>query len=406
MPLKVLMFGWELPPFNSGGLGVACYGLTKALSQQDVDITFVLPQKQNVEADFMRLVFADLPKFAWPSVSSAFSPYSTQYLTPRQIKLAPGTSPSDLVDAVQRYAAAAADLAKKLDYDVIHAHDWLCFPAGVAAAAVSHKPLVTHVHATEFDRSGGASVNSLVYGLERQGLSSSTAVIAVSNFTKNLLTKFYSTPGSKISVVHNGINANDFTSPGTIDDSLRPLKEAGFKVVSYIGRITLQKGPDYFLKTAKLVLRYNPKVVFMIVGSGDMEKQVIEEAVHLGISDHILFAGFLRGEQLRQAYRSSDLFIMPSVSEPFGITALESVAAGTPAIISKQSGVSEALTHVLKADFWDVEEMANQVLSVVSHPSLHKLLRQNGSAEVKKVSWQSAAAKTIGVYQKVLGGSK
>ncbi len=396
MPLKVLMFGWELPPFNSGGLGVACYGLTQALSQQDVDITFVLPQKQNVKADFLRLVFADLPKFAWPDMN----PYLTSGLG---LKTLPGDAPKDLIDAVRRYALAAAELAQKLQFDLVHAHDWLCFPAGVAANSVSGKPLVSHVHATEFDRSGGSSVNSVVYGFERQGLSQSTAVIAVSNFTKNLLTKFYATPGSKIDVVHNGINADDFARPTSIQDALAPLKARGFKIVSYIGRITLQKGPDYFLKTAQLVLRYDPKVIFMIVGSGDMEKQIIEEAIGLGISDHLLFAGFLRGEELRQAYRSSDLFIMPSVSEPFGITALEAVAAGTPAIVSKQSGVSEALNHVLKADFWDTEEMANQVLSVISYPSLHHTLQANGHTEVKKVSWQAAAAKTIQVYQKVLG---
>ena len=399
MPLKVLMFGWELPPCNTGGLGTACFGLTQALAEQNVDITFVLPQKANVKADFMRLVFADIKGFNWPD----FSPYDT-------LKYLPGNIPpemvSDLLSAVNLYAKRAAEIARSYNYDIIHSHDWLCFPAGMVAKAVTDKPLITHVHATEFDRSGGNGVNPLVYAIEKLGMERSDAVIAVSRFTKNLLEKHYIADSQKVNVVHNGVNLSEFTDSVDEENPLNTLKSAGYKVVLFLGRLTLQKGPDYFLKAAKRALEYYPKAVFLIVGSGDMERQMIDLSIQLGISDKVLFAGFLRGQMLHQAFRSADLFVMPSVSEPFGITALEAVANGTPAIISKQSGVSETMGHVLKADFWDIEEMANQIVSVLNYPSLHNTLSENGKKEVKKVSWKAAAAKTIDVYKKVLSQKK
>jgi glycogen(starch) synthase len=396
MPLKVLMFGWEFPPFNSGGLGTACYGLTQALSQQNVDITFVLPKKVGVKADFMRLLFADLDGFNWPQ---EITPYDTLKLLGPNI---PHDMVKDLLSAVNLYAKRAAAIAKKYKFDLVHSHDWLCFPAGVVASDVSHRPLITHVHATELDRSGGNGTNPIVYAVEKNGLDHSSAVIAVSNFTKNLLKNYYRIHPEKIDVVHNGVNVDEFNIPVDEQNPLDSIKQAGFKIVLFLGRLTLQKGPDYFLKAAKRTLEYYPNAVFLIVGSGDMEGQLINEAIGLGISDKVLFAGFLRGKLLTQAFKAADLFVMPSVSEPFGITALESVASGTPAIISKQSGVSEALAHVLKVDFWDVEEMANQIISVLNYSSLHIALKDNGKKEVKKISWQAAAAKTIEIYKKVL----
>ena len=205
----------------------------------------------------------------------------------------------------------------------------------------------------------------------------------------------------KIAVVHKGIDAAEFSNIPE-SDPLAPLKAGGFKIVTYIGRLTLQKGVDYFIKAAQQVVHYNPKVAFLVVGSGDMERQLVELVASLGISDHVLFAGFLRGNLLKSVYKSSDLFVMPSVSEPFGLTALESIAAGTPAIISLQSGVSEVITHALKVNFWDVEEMTNQILAVVTHSSLHKTLQQNGHADVQKATWAAAAAKTITVYKEIL----
>lgn len=387
------MFGWELPPFNSGGLGVACDGLTKALAEQNIDITFVLPKKVPVKAGHMKLVFADLDGFTWPD----FSPYAT--VNPGMDRL-----PGDISAAVQMYARNAASIAQKYQCDVIHAHDWLCFPAGMVASGLVGKPLVTHVHATEYDRCGGNQVNGQVYSLESQGVSKSSAVIAVSQFTKNLLMRYYSAAPDKVEVVHNGINADEYIASSYSPDPLWELKRNGFKIVLYVGRITLQKGVDYFLKAAQKVLAFHPNTVFLIAGSGDMQNQIIELSVSLGISDHVLFTGFIRGEELKQVYRSADLFVMPSVSEPFGITALESVASGTPALISKQSGVSEALKHALKVDFWDIDEMTDKMAAVLYHPSLKRTLSENGRAESKSHTWKTAATKTIKVYEKVLSG--
>ena len=397
MPIRVLMFGWELPPCNSGGLGVACYGLSQALVQSDVDVTFVLPKKVPVRADFLRLVFADLSGFDWPN----FSPYLNINGTPLS-----DSQVSDLISLVHQYSLKAAAIAKKHHCALIHAHDGLCFPAGIAASQATGVPLVSHVHATEYDRSGGASIDPMVYALEKQGMDQADAVIAVSNFTKNLLAKYYLTPPEKVNVVHNGINPDDFTPEDLESNPLSALKRAGFKIVLYVGRLSLQKGPDYFIKAARRVLDFAPQTVFILVGSGDMEGQLINMTAGLGLSDKVLFAGFLRGQLHKQAFQAADLFVMPSVSEPFGITALEAVAHGTPAIISKQSGVSETLSHVLKVDFWDVDEMANQILSVLKYNSLHTSLKTNGHQEVKKVSWAAAAAKTIEIYKKILSAKK
>ncbi len=398
MPIRVLMFGWELPPFNSGGLGTACHGLTQALADQNIDITFVLPQKVNVKADFMRLVFADIDGFPWPDFS--VSVYDVQKF------LLPGVPPEmarDLIASVNQYAKRAAEIARKYKFDVGHSHDWLCFPAGVVAGTVSSRPLVSHVHATEFDRGGGNGINPVVFAVEKHGIDQSAAVIAVSQFTKNLLTRHYQAPESKISVVHNGINSDNYSVDVDETNPLNTLKQAGYKVVLFLGRFSLQKGPDYFLRAAKRVLEYAPNTIFVMAGSGDMEQQLINMTIDLGISDKVLFTGFLRGEVWTQAFKAADLFVMPSVSEPFGLVALESIALGTPAIISKQSGVTEAVSHALKVDFWDVEEMANQILSVLNYPSLHSTLRENSHREVKKVSWAAAAAKTINIYKKILG---
>jgi glycosyltransferase involved in cell wall biosynthesis len=300
------------------------------------------------------------------------------------------------------YAQKAASIAQKVQFDLVHAHDWLTFPAGIIASSLSHRPLVSQVHATEFDRSGGTGANPTVYSIEKRGLDQAAKVIAVSNYVKNLLSRYYYTDTTKVAVVHNGIDAQDFahTPPG---DPLAPLKQAGFKVVTFIGRLTLQKGVDYFLRAAQLVIHHHPKVAFLIVGSGDMEHQLIEQVASAGISDHVLFAGFLRGSLLKSVYQHSDLFVMPSVSEPFGLTALESIAAGTPTIISHQSGVSEVINHALKVNFWDVEEMANQILAVITHSSLHRTLKTEGLVEVQKSTWAAAAAKTIAIYREILG---
>ncbi|KKU63488.1 MAG: 4-alpha-glucanotransferase [Candidatus Amesbacteria bacterium GW2011_GWA1_47_16] len=392
MPIRVLMFGWELPPFNSGGLGVACDGLSTALAQQNIDLTFVLPHRFPINKGGFRLVFADDQPSDWSNQSPYLHPTSS-----------PAAYIRDFLLSVRRYARNARRIAAENPHDLIHAHDWLCFPAGISAGQVSDRPLVSHIHATEYDRSGGSGADPIVYSLEKQGLDEADAVIAVSNFTKRLLTAHYFQPASKVNVVHNGIKTEEFgfESPSGAD-ILDPLKKAGYKVVLYVGRLTMSKAPDNFIRAAARVLEYQPKTVFLLAGSGEMESQVISLAARLGISDKVLFAGFIRGTLLHQVFRTADLFIMPSVSEPFGLTALEAVASGTPALISRQSGVSEALSHVLKVDFWDIDEMVNQIVSVLSHPPLHDALQANGRKEVKGVSWAAAAAKTIEIYKKVL----
>ena len=394
------MFGWEFPPHNSGGLGTACFGLTRALAKRRVEVLFVLPKKVGVSSDFVNILFADTRKVKFLEVESSLKPYVTSegYLRERDKTLS-DIYGNTLMQEVRRYALRAREIAKKERFDIIHAHDWLSFLAGVEAKKVSGKPLILHMHATEFDRTGGQGVNQDVYNIEREAMNYADGIIAVSNFTKQKIVEHYGIPADKIEVVHNGIDECDYTS---IPDRLSELKNAGQKIVLFAGRITIQKGPEYFIRAAKRVLDMKQNVLFLIAGSGDMERQMMLEAATLGISDHVVFVGFLRGDDLNAVYRAADLFVMPSVSEPFGITPLESIIAGTPVLISKQSGVAEVLTHALKADFWDTEDMANKILGVVSHHSLWETLWGNSREEVKKVTWDAASRKCIDYYERIL----
>ncbi len=399
------MFGWEFPPHNSGGLGVACYGLTKALAGKGAKILFVLPKKVGVGSDVIKIIFADEASgIKFKEIDSILSPY----ITSREYERLRRNYISDiygkgLFEEVARYALRAREIAEKEKFDIIHAHDWLSFGAGTEAKKVSGKPLVVHVHATEFDRTGGNSINQHVYEIEKEGMEKADAVITVSQFTKNMVVKHYGINPEKIRVVYNAIDAPqepEFNS--TSEQTLRRLKEEGYKIVLFVGRITLQKGPDYFVKVAKKVLEHNPKVVFIIAGSGDMERQVLEETARAGISDKFFFTGFLRGEELDRVYRTADLYILPSVSEPFGITPLESLMNGAPVLMSKQSGVSEIINHALKTDFWDIDEMANKTLAVLNYPALHSCLKEYGQGEVKKLSWQAPAEKCLEIYDSLL----
>ena len=395
MALRVLMFGWEFPPHNSGGLGTACFGLTRALSRT-TDIIFVLPKKVPVNSAFAKMVFANYGSIEVLSVDTLLYPYLTTEKYNEEFRLLNDSIyGSSLMAEVKRYASRAAAIAKSENFDVIHAHDWLAYLAGIEAKKATGKPLVVHVHATEFDRTGGNSVNEEVSAIERAGLSAADAVIAVSQWTKNILVSKYGIPSEKVTVVHNGIDLGDVkrTRP-----RIQELKKAGNKIVLFVGRITLQKGPDYFVRTAKRVLLYRPNTLFIVSGSGDMEHQMIHQAADEGISDKIFFAGFLRGDDLDSIYQAADLYIMPSISEPFGITPLEALANGTPVLISKQSGVSEVLSHALKADFWDIDDMADKIISTLDHSSLHENLRDNGYKEIQKSSWPVAAEKCVNVY--------
>lgn len=399
--MRLLMFGWEFPPHHSGGLGVACEGLTHALAARGIEITFVMPKKLDVGASWARFLFADT-NVGVRAVNSILKPYVTGKTYSRAVHDS-GIYGSSLLEEVMRYALLGGELAREEEFDVIYAHDWLSFGAGMEAKRVSGKPLIVHVHATEFDRCGGPScVNPDVFEIEKEGMEFADRVIAVSQYTKDIIIRYYGIPAWKIQVVHNGID--DTTSPRGAADRLRlkNLKAAGYSIVLFLGRITLQKGPDYFLRAAKSVLMRDPKIVFLLSGSGDMERQMMDMAASLGISDRVLFTGFLSGPDRHEVYAAADLFIMPSVSEPFGITALEAMKLGTPVLVSKQSGVAEAIHHALKADFWDVDEMTNKILGVIHHQALKQTLSENGKQEVSHITWEEAAGKVENVLQETL----
>jgi len=294
---------------------------------------------------------------------------------------------------VQRYALLASEIARHESFDVVHAHDWMTFPAGLSVAALKGVPLVVHVHSTEFDRSG-LSVDQRIYDIERRGMHGAIKVIAVSYLTKNQVTHQYGIDPAKVEVVYNAIEPN---TNGFDEEKYSIHKDE--KIVLFLGRITMQKGPEYFLAAAKKVLEVMDNVKFVMAGSGDMIRRTIEMAASMGIGHKVLFTGFLRGPDVEKVFKMADLYVMPSVSEPFGIAPLEAMSHDVPVIISKQSGVSEVLTHALKVDFWDVNEMANKIIAVLKHPPLASTLRQHGSFEVRRLSWVDAARQCVQVYE-------
>lgn len=396
------MFGWEFPPHNSGGLGTACYGLTKALSRSDVKVTFVLPKKiQGLQHDFLRIVFANIRNIKLVEVKTLLHPYINAELYDEYLRTAPEDKiyGLNLFDEVRRYGLQARAIAADEEHDVIHAHDWLSFRAGMEAKRVSGKPLIVHVHATEFDRTAGKP-NQYIYDEERRGLHAADCIIAVSQHTKNVIVEHYGIPSEKISVVHNGIDYQEHLKE--LPPALKNIRAEGKKIVLFVGRITIQKGPDYFIKVAKRVLEYAPDTLFVMSGSGDMEHQIIRLAADMGLGDKVVFAGFVRGEELMKLYRAADLYVMPSVSEPFGITALEALANGTPILISKQSGVAEVLTHALKSDFWDIDDMADKIINVLESRGLKESLGELGSIDVEHVTWENAAGKCNALYDSLI----
>jgi glycosyltransferase involved in cell wall biosynthesis len=450
--MRVFMLGWEFPPFISGGLGTACYGLTKAMSSLGTDVMFVLPRPVNTPfSSHVRLV-SPRPGTGITATNTEFrldefehvtfrtidaqmtDPYQSaeeyqeelKSIEARQTEKAAAaaasepTAPStptgasnttgfgnatapgahyagDLFTEIQRYAALAGDIARNESFDVVHAHDWMTFPAGLAVAAIKGVPLVVHVHSTEFDRSG-LHIDQRIYDIERRGMHGAIKVIAVSWLTKNLITHHYGIDPSKVEVVYNAIESN-----GNSFDEEKYTIAKDEKIVLFLGRITMQKGPEYFLAAAKKVLEVLDNVKFVMAGSGDMIRRTIEMAAAMGIGHKVLFTGFLRGGDVEKIFKMADLYVMPSVSEPFGIAPLEAMAHDVPVIISKQSGVSEVLTHALKVDFWDINEMANKIIAVLRHPPLASTLRQHGSFEIRRMSWADAAKSCVGVYEQALG---
>ena len=409
------MFGWEFPPYNKGGLGTACLGLTKGLAKNDVDVTFVIPKAprgMKAQHGHVDILVANNIKGSgnvqFQEIKTLLAPYVTEQEYLRryaasgklQEEDADGDDEvygKDIYSEVVRYANRAFIIASNMDFDIIHAHDWMTYKAGIAAKNVSGKPLVVHIHATEFDRTGGNGVNQGVYDIEREGFHAADRILAVSQFTKNTVVQHYGVPPERVEVVHNAVEFPD----ERIEHSSRLSETDG--IVLFLGRLTLQKGPDYFVEAAKKVLDYRPNTTFVIAGSGDMETRTISRCAELGISSKVLFTGFLRGKDIDRAYSMADLYVMPSVSEPFGITPLEALRNGTPVLISRQSGVSEVVNHALKCDFWDIDQMTNKMLAVLQYKSLHHELSQNGNREVMRMSWNTAASKCVDVYHRLIG---
>jgi glycogen synthase len=407
--MRVLMFGWEFPPFKSGGLGTACYDLTKGLSRQGVDVTFVMPvAPEGANAQFVKIVGANnfSKNVKVRRIRSILTPYqsSTSYDDAlRQVKSKAGFNKEsndiygrNLFAEVYRYSVAAAEIAEDEGHDVIHVHDWMTYQAGINAKNVSGKPLVAHIHATEFDRTGG-NPNQMISHLEYQGLKAADIVIANSNMTKENVIRHYGIDPQKIEVVHWGIDPDN---PHYGIGHKSPFSDE--KVVLFLGRITIQKGPDYFVEAANKVLKFVPKTKFVIAGSGDMFERMITRADQLGILENFIFTGFLRGADVHKAFQMADLYVMPSVSEPFGLVALESLKNGTPILISKQSGVSEVVSHALKTDFWDVDEMTNKIVNVLLYPELLSELKENSTREVQKFNLDEPALKTKRAYERAL----
>ncbi|MBN2087352.1 glycosyltransferase family 4 protein [Candidatus Peregrinibacteria bacterium] len=406
--MQILMFGWEFPPMNSGGLGVACQGIVEGLSHHGHEIFLVLPKvSESMHAckpDNLNLLAAhksgghiecmEIP-------SSLYSPYCTIESYTKWIEECIGEEPENmygknLFEEIHRYASRGAMYAGKVPHDIIHTHDWLTAEAGIQAKKISDKPMVMHVHATEFDRSGD-NVNQQVYDMERRGMEHADRIIAVSEFTKKMLIKHYGIKEWKIDVVHNAVKPNFSTYHKT-----HHLNKTD-KIVLFLGRMTLQKGPDYFLKMAKRVLEVMTKVKFIMAGDGDMTEQMIHMANDLGIERNVLFAGFLKGDEVAQAYSHADLYVMPSVSEPFGIAPLEAIQNGTPVLISKQAGVNEIIKNALRADFWDIDDMANKVIAALQYDSLTNTLKDHGKRELEQISWQKQAKHIENVYKRITG---
>ena len=301
----------------------------------------------------------------------------------------------DLLTQVDRFAQFCVAATRRLKFDVIHAHDWMTYPAGLAIASVTGKPLVVHVHSTEFDRSG-AHVNQRVYDIERRGMHGSMRVVAVSQLTKNVIMRRYSVPDTKVAVVYNGVDLEP-----TQGEHAAGIQSKD-KIVLYFGRITYQKGPEYFIYAAHRVLEMMPDVKFVVAGSGDQAKRMIELAAGLGIGHKVLFTGFLRGRDIQRVFSMADLYVMPSVSEPFGIAPLEAMGHDVPVLISKSSGVSEVLVHALKVDFWDIDDMADKIIAVLRYPPLSQTLREHGAFEVRKITWDGAATRCQQIYRSVI----
>ena len=413
------MFGWELPPYNSGGLGTACLGLTEELAPLGVDIDFVVPKLHGpLPFNHMNVLSAsDFTTVKEIEEILKLNEEEQQFIahnlgygnrvtidSERRMHILNGVGSTPVLPSTQAswYAYQAAAIAKQKHFEVVHCHDWMTYSCGIAAKKVAeargeHVPFIAHIHATEVDRCGGIKENGdpRIMAIEEAGLQAADRVVAVSNYTKHMVHKHYGIPLSKISVVHNGL---PHKSPPAFD--FHELKKH-YKIVLSMGRLTIMKGPDYFIKLAKAVTDLDPKVKFVLVGSGDMEKRCIEEAAALGLTGKILFSSFLRGKDVDRAFQLADIFVMPSVSEPFGLVALEAMQNGTPVIASKQSGVIEVTDNLIPVDFWDVEAMKDAVFKLLYEPGYSHQMVKFGKEQLPSLSWKNAAHKMQAIYKEM-----
>lgn len=443
--MRILMFGWEFPPYLSGGLGTACYGMTQALIHSGAKIVFILPRSehgsryvkqnsyqhfpkirsaadvcitQHKRFDYFTQQFQEIWKknFSIRPIKVTLHPYvsfsqtlSTYYSTQNQLTehnefstvssacaLPPccGGYGPHLMEEVFRYSQAAAQIAIEEMYDVIHVHDWMTYPAGIIAKKISNKPLIAHVHATEFDRCGD-SPNQDILNIEKVGLEHADHIIAVSHYTRNLIMKKYHIPGEKISVVHNAV------LPASGNHTRQKKRNSNKKYVLFLGRVTHQKAPEHFINAAYLVSKKLPNVCFIMAGSGDMLPSMIRKVASLRLGSRFHFTGFLHNQQVEHMYSLSNVYVMPSISEPFGITPLEAIRHGTPVIISKQSGVSEVLKSALQVDFWDIERLAHLICSLLTYPKLEKSMMGLAYNELQSIRWENSAQQLCHIYSKL-----
>lgn len=426
--MRVLMFGWEFPPHISGGLGTACYGLTRGLAHHGVEVALVVPKAYGDEdQNIVRIVNASNFAFdtrrvrqfqysndiSYIEVNSQLIPYiglDDYYNVVNQLESGvfveedvashkrryqfAGGYGANLMQEVEKYALVAEEIARTEQFDVIHAHDWLTYRAGIAAKRVSGKPLVVHIHATEYDRSGEKNRNDIVYNMEREGMLAADTVCAVSNLTRNIVIEKYGVPADKVVTLHNAVEPAVRQHNGH-----RQLED---KIVTFLGRVTFQKGPEYFVEVAKRVLEKDEHVRFVLAGDGDMMPRVIERVAELGISDKFHFTGFLRGKDIDKMFGMSNVYVMPSISEPFGISPLEAMQSGVPVIISKQSGVSEVLQYAIKVDFWDIDAMADAIYGILHYPALAQIFSEKGLEEANNLKWEDVALRLKLIYERVL----
>jgi glycosyltransferase involved in cell wall biosynthesis len=430
--MKVLMFGWEFPPHISGGLGTACFGITTGLLKHDVEVLFVVPRLYgNEDHQNYRLINANevltkitekqarksWEKLNYIQINSDIKPYVSpeEYAVTNEKLIEKedlkedevieilrsefkGDYGKDLMKEVARYAIVASHISKNNSHDLIHAHDWLTFPAGIAAKEVSGKPLIAHVHATEFDRSG-ENINEAVFGIEKKGMEAADHIIAVSAFTRNIIINKYGISPEKVSVVYNAVMPKDCTG------NKIPAKRKGEQLVTFMGRITYQKGPEYFVEAARKLIKKHPKIRFIMAGSGDMLNAIIAKVAELKLSSRFYFTGFMKGEEVDKIYAMTDVYVMPSVSEPFGIAPLEAMRSNVPVVISKQSGVSEVVKHAIKVDFWDTDALADAISALLKHKPLSKTFSEKGKDEVDLIKWENTGADIKNIYTEQLVAS-